>query len=442
MNKIEGLTGTVITKGDKNYNLVRRGKNLYFSYYPMVIVYPNNITDVVNAVNWARNQGLNIRCRSGGHNYESFSVGNDVVVIDVSNLLDFEIDTNLGFIRIGSGYRQDKLYNEVAKYGFAFVGGSCGSVGVSGITLGGGVGYLQREYGLVSDNLLEVQIVDAFGRLITANSYQNQDLFHALRGAGSNNFGVVVSFTFKVHPINKVTVLTAKWSKENRYGVIQAFQKIGEDIDNRYTMGISITKNDINFYGVGLRSTEKEMEKALSLLLKVPNKIRFTTEQISFKEYIQKYLSFDSTPKGFKNTGLLAYKVLGKEPCKILFDYLDNSPEIQPPIEVEILLLGGRIAENKYLPSAYPHREAKVLIQIVAQWELKYSMYANDTVKWVNNLRESLLPYADFGYLNYCDINIPNYLYNYFGNNISWLKIVKERYDPYNLFYYPQGINL
>ena len=157
MNKIEGLTGTVITKEDKNYNLVRRGKNLYFSYYPMVIVYPNNITDVVNAVSWAKNRGLNIRCRSGGHNYESFSVGNDVVVIDVSNLLDFEIDTNLGYIKIGAGYSQEELYHKVASYGFAFVGGSCGSVGVSGITLGGGVGYLQREYGLVCDNLVEVQ---------------------------------------------------------------------------------------------------------------------------------------------------------------------------------------------------------------------------------------------------------------------------------------------
>lgn len=442
MNKIDGLTGTVITKGDKNYNLVRRGKNLYFSYYPLVIVYPNNITDVVNVVNWARNRGLNVRCRSGGHNYESFSVGNDVVVIDVSNLLDFEIDTNLGYVRIGTGYRLGELYSKISEYGFAFVGGSCGSIGVVGITLGGGVGLLQREYGLVCDNLVEAQIVDAFGRLITANLYQNQDLFAALRGAGSNNYGVVVSLTFKVHPINKVTVLTAKWSKESRYEVIQAFQKVGEHLDNRYTIEISMNKDSINLYGVGLKSTEKEMEMNLNHLLKVTNKISYTIENIDFKKYVNKYSSFVTTPKGFKNTGLLAYKLLGETPCKILFDHLDNSPEIQPPIEAEILLLGGRIAENKYLPSAYPHREAKVLIQIIAEWELKYSMYANDAVKWVNNLRESLLPYADFGYLNYCDINIPNYLYNYFGNNVSWLKIVKERYDPYNLFYYPQGINL
>lgn len=439
---IEGLTGTVITKEDKRYNLLRRSKNLYFSYYPRVIIYPNNITDVINAVNWARNQRLNIRCRSGGHNYESFSVGNDVAVIDVSNLLDFEIDTNLGYVRIGAGYNQEELYTKVAKYGFAFIGGSCGTVGVTGITLGGGVGYLQREYGLVCDNLMEAQIVDAFGRLITANSYQNQDLFAALRGAGSNNFGVVVSLTLKVHPINKVTVLTAKWSKESRYEVIQAFQKAGEYLDNRYTIELSITKDAVNLYGIGLRTTEEEIEKDLSLLLKIPKKISFTKEQIQFKEYIQKYLSFEFTPKGFKNTGLLAYKSLGKIPCEILFDYLDNSPLIQPPIEVEILLLGGRIKENKYLPNAYPHREAKVLIQIVAGWEPKYNMYANDTISWVNNLRKSLLPYADFGYLNYCDINIPNYLYNYFGNNVSWLKTVKEKYDPYNLFYYPQGINL
>lgn len=439
---IEGLTGTVITKGDKSYNILRRNKNLYFSYYPKVIVYPNDTIDVVNAVNWARNKELNIRCRSGGHNYESFSVANDVIVIDVSNLLDFEIDSNAGYVKIGAGYKLGELYSKIAEYGFAFVGGSCGTIGVAGIALGGGVGLLQREYGLVCDNLVEAQIVDAFGRLITANLFQNQDLFAALRGAGSNNFGVVVSLTFKVYPINKVTVLTAKWNKESRYEVIQAFQKVGEHLDNRYTIELSITKNNINLYGVGLRTTEEEMEKTLRLLLKVPNKVSYTIKHIDFKEYIQKYSSFVSTPKGFKNTGLLAYKSLGKAPCKILFDYLDNSPPIQQSIEVEILLLGGRIEENKYLPSAYPHRGAKVLIQIIAEWEPKYSMYANDTVKWVNNLRESLLPYANFGYLNYCDINIPNYLYSYFGNNVSWLKTIKEKYDPYNLFYYPQGINL
>ena len=436
----EGLTGLIITKDDKIYNIVRRNTNLYFSYYPRVIVYPNNIKDVVNAVNWARNRGLNVRCRSGGHNYESFSVANDAVVIDVSNLLDFEIDTNKGYVKIGAGYTQEQLYPKIAKYGFAFVGGSCGSIGVSGITLGGGVGYLQREYGLVCDNLVEAQIVDAFGRIITANSYQNQDLLYALRGAGSNNFGVVISLTFKVYPIDKVVVMTAKWPKNSRYEVIQAFQKVGEYLDNRYTIKISMTKYSIELYGIGLRSTEKEMEKSLSVLLKVPDKMNYTTKYIDFKESVQKCPEYVATPTGFKTTGLLAYKILRKEPCQIIFDYLDNSPNIQPTIQIGFLLLGGKIKENKKLPSAYPHRDAKVLIQIDAQWLPEYSMYANDTIRWVNSLRKSLLPYAGFGYLNYCDINISNYLYNYFGNNVFWLKLVKAKYDPYNLFYYPQSI--
>ncbi len=436
----EGLTGHVITKADKSYNLLRRDANLYYSYYPRVIVYPNNITDVVNAVNWARKQGLNIRCRSGGHNYESFSVGNDVVVIDISNLLDFKIDTNQGYVRIGAGYKQEQLYLKTAKYGFAFVGGSCGTIGVAGITLGGGVGYLQREYGLVCDNLVEAQIVDAFGRIITANSYENEILFAALRGAGSNNFGVVVSLTFKVYPIDKVTVLIAEWPKESRYEVIQGFQKVGERLDNRYTIKVAMTKDTINLYGVGLRSSEKEMEKALRVLLKVPNKMNYTTEYIDFEEYIQKYSASVPTPTGFKITGLLAYRPLGKAPCEMMFDYLDNLLPIQPPIDISFLLLGGKIAENEGLPSAYPHRKAKILIQINAEWIPEYSMYADYTVRWVNSLRKSLLPYAGFGYLNYCDINIPSYLYNYFGNNVPWLITVKEKYDPYNLFYYPQGI--
>jgi UDP-N-acetylenolpyruvoylglucosamine reductase len=437
---IDGLTGLVITKADKSYNIVRRNANLYFSYYPKVIVYPNNIKDVVNAVNWARNRGLNVRCRSGGHNYESFSVANDAVVIDVSNLLNFQIDTNKGYVKIGAGYTQEQLYNKIAKYGFAFVGGSCGSIGVSGITLGGGVGYLQREYGLVCDNLIEAQIVDSFGRIITANSYQNQDLLYALRGAGSNNFGVVVSLTFKVYPIDKVAAMTAKWPKDSRYEVIQTFQKVGQNLDNRYTIKLSMNKDVIELYGLGLRSTEKEMEKDLSILLKVSNKMDYETKYIGFKEYVQTQSEFVARPTGFKITGSFAYKPLGKEPCQIMFDYLDNSPPTKPPAQIGFLLLGGKITENKSLTSAYPHRDAKVLLQIGAEWTPEYSMYANDAIRWVNSLRKSLLPYAGFGYLNYCDINIPNYLYNYFGNNVFWLKFVKSKYDSFNLFYYPQSI--
>lgn len=87
-------------------------------------------------------------------------------MIDVSNLLNFEIDTNKSYVRIGAEYNLDQLYNKIAKFGFAFAGGSCKSVGVSGITLGGRVGFLQRQYGLVCDNLVEAQIVDAFGNII------------------------------------------------------------------------------------------------------------------------------------------------------------------------------------------------------------------------------------------------------------------------------------
>ncbi|WP_195947926.1 FAD-dependent oxidoreductase [Paraclostridium bifermentans] len=437
---IDDLTGIVITKDDKRYNIVRRTANFYFSYYPAVIVYPRDISDVVNTINWARRNRLNIRCRSGGHNYEAFSVADDAVVIDVSNLLDFQIDTKRRYIRIGSGYTQEQLHSKVTEYGFAFVGGSCPSIGVTGITLGGGVGYLQREYGLVCDNLVEAQIVDAFGRIITANSYQNQDLFAALRGAGSNNFGVVVSLTFKVYPVDNVTVITAQWPRKNRYEVIQAFQNVGESLDNRYTIKISVTKDTIGLYGVGLRSIEKEMENALKLLLKVPRKINYTVKRISFNEYVQARPGITYKPTGFKITGLLAYKPLEKAPCQIIFDYLDNAPDIQPNIYIGFLLLGGKIKKNEYLPSAFPHRNARLLIQIGAEWDVEYNLYANDTIRWVNKLRKQLLPYAGFGYFNYCDINIPNYLYSYFGNNVVWLKNTKEKYDPYNIFYYPQGI--
>lgn len=437
---IDELTGIVITKDDKRYNIVRRTANFYFSYYPAAIVYPRDISDVVNSVNWSRRNGFNIRCRSGGHNYEAFSVADDAVVIDVSNLLDFQIDTKRGYIKIGSGYTQEQLHSRVTEYGFAFVGGSCPSIGVTGITLGGGVGYLQREYGLVCDNLVEAQIVDAFGRVITANSYQNQDLFAALRGAGSNNFGVVVSLTFKVYPVDNVTVITAQWPRKKRYEVIQAFQKVGESLDNRYTIKLSMTKETIGLYGVGLRSTEKEMENALKYLLKVPSKSNYTVKRISFIESVQARPGSIYKPTGFKITGLLAYNPLEKEPCQIIFDYLDNAPNIQPNIDIGFLLLGGQIKKNEYLPSAFPHRNARLLIQIDAEWDLEYSLYANDTIRWVNRLRNQLLPYARFGYLNYCDINISNYLYSYFGNNVVWLKNVKEKYDPHNIFYYPQGI--
>lgn len=195
---LDGLTGEIILPYDSQYDELRQGYNRAVQKYPFIIVYCFETCDVINAVKWARKHCIPIRIRSGGHNYEGFSNGDSVLVIDLSQFNNVILDECAGLVYMQGGATNKDVYECVSSKGYPFPGGTCPTVGVGGYVTGGGWGLSCRYLGLGCDNLEEIEIVDYEGKLIKANSYCNSDLFWACRGAGGGNFGVIVSMTFSL----------------------------------------------------------------------------------------------------------------------------------------------------------------------------------------------------------------------------------------------------
>ncbi|WP_312887236.1 FAD-binding oxidoreductase [Clostridium lacusfryxellense] len=155
----QGLTGKVITPFDKSHKVLRLEYNLAINKFPLAIVYCYNYIDVSNAIKWCNQNCIELRIRTRGHNYEGYSTDTGVLVIDTSYMNKIDIDTKRDIAVIQAGSMLGNIYSQLADKGYAFNGGTCPTVGISGLVLGGGIGLSCRNFGLVTDNLLEMQIV-------------------------------------------------------------------------------------------------------------------------------------------------------------------------------------------------------------------------------------------------------------------------------------------
>ena len=203
-----GLRGGVLRSGDEGYDDARSIWNGLIDRRPALIVRCAGAADVVDAVNFAREQGLLLSVKGGGHNVAGNAVNDGGLVIDLSAMRGVHVDPATGVVRAEGGATWGDADRESQLYGLAIPGGVVSTTGIAGLTLHGGVGHLRRKYGLTIDSLLSVDIVTADGQLRRASSTENEDLFWAVRGAGSN-FGVVTSFEFQAHPVGPMVAVAA-----------------------------------------------------------------------------------------------------------------------------------------------------------------------------------------------------------------------------------------
>jgi FAD/FMN-containing dehydrogenase len=205
---VDGVRGAVLRPGDRGYDDARAIWNGLIDRRPALIVQCTGAADVVDAVNFAREQGLLLSVKGGGHNVAGNAVNDGGLVIDLSQMRGVHVDPSTGTVRAQSGATWGDCDRETQLFGLAVPGGVVSTTGIAGLTLHGGVGHLRRMYGLSIDNLLSVDIVTADGQLRRASATENEDLFWAVRGAGSN-FGVVTSFEFQAHPVGPLVTVGA-----------------------------------------------------------------------------------------------------------------------------------------------------------------------------------------------------------------------------------------
>lgn len=217
------LGGDVITPGDPGYDEARALYNAMIDKRPAAIARCRSVADVIATIGSARRAGLPLAVRGGGHSGPGFGSVDGGVVLDLSPMDHIEVDPDARLVRVGGGATWGQVDAATHAYGLATPSGVIASTGVGGLTLGGGTGYLSRKHGLTIDNLVEAEVVLSDGRVVTASESQHPDLFWALRGGGGN-FGVVTSFTFRLHPVRNVICGPTAWPVSATADVLRWFR--------------------------------------------------------------------------------------------------------------------------------------------------------------------------------------------------------------------------
>jgi FAD/FMN-containing dehydrogenase len=217
------LRGELIEPTDANYDEERKVYNAMISRRPRMIAKCLDVADVVAAVDFGRNQDIRVSIRSGGHNAGGLGVCDDGLVIDLSPMKSVLVDPATRTVRAEGGCTWGDIDRATHAFGLAVPSGVISTTGVGGLTLGGGIGYLTRQYGLTIDNLLEADLVLANGTQVVANASENPDLFWAIRGGGGN-FGVVTSFLFQAHPVSTVVAGPMLWTLDQAADIMKWYR--------------------------------------------------------------------------------------------------------------------------------------------------------------------------------------------------------------------------
>jgi len=431
------LTGRIVFPDDTSYKNARMDYNTRFSKYPRAIVFCQDIRDVINAAKWARENCVPIRSRCGGHSYEAFSILNNGIVIDVSEMNKVLLKKRNMAATIEAGATLLPLYKILWDKGVTIPGGTCPTVGIAGLTLGGGFGMLTRKMGMLCDSLMAVQMVNAKGEVVYADRCVNSDLLWASRGGGGGNFGIVTSFVFKVHPISNVAVYNISWDWSDAREVIKTWQNWAPFVDERLTSILELfTKKDGRISSAGeFLGNENQLRCLLKPLTAAGNPIQIEVQTIP---YIEAVLKFDGGPgpHKFKNTGAFVYHSLPDKAVNTLLYYMGISPSKDNSIQFQSL--GGAVSKIPTDGTAYFHREARYIMQYITHW--KVDNEKNPNIFWVETLRRAMLKYVDGTYVNWPDIFIKDWPNAYYGTNYQELMRIKSKYDPENVFHFKQSI--
>src|SRR5215213_3232212 len=362
------LTGRIIWPQDPGYDEARQSFNARFSRFPAAVVVCDNKEDVENAVRWARQEGMPVRARSGGHSYEAYSVVDGGLVIDVGGLTDIDVDMSRGEAVISAGVRLLDCYRRLWEHGVTIPAGTCPGIGIAGLSLGGGIGFLSRQYGLTCDNLVAIELVDADGRVLRVSEEEHPDLFWALRGGGGGNFGIATAFTFRVHPIGDVVTCTVSWPWDDVAEVLDAWQRWAPFADERLCVALAVappSAGTISATGL-FTGAETELPPLLEPLLQAGTPGAPVIQSLPYFTAVEQFAGPSITSVRFKNASALAYNPLPDEAIATLVEHLRAAP-FESDL-VGFFPLGGAVATIEPAATAFPHRQAHFDLQYQAYW--------------------------------------------------------------------------
>jgi len=443
--------GCLIDASDSRYDSARRVWNGMIDKHPALIAQCKDNADVVSALQFAKQNDLQLALRGGAHHVAGYAVCDDGLVIDMSPMDAIQVDPENRTVRAGAGARWADLDEATQRFGLSTPGGEVSETGIAGLTLGGGVGYLRRKYGLSCDNLLSVEMVTAEGELLRANESENSDLFWALRGGGGN-FGIVTNFEYRLHPVGPdVTTLNPIYPiGEARQALTQwrAFTaKAPEEATTAFALWVVPTHPDFpqDLHGINVCLYDgmhigppEDADADFHPLRQLDGKLLDLSDRVS---YVEAQRSFDAF---FPENGLYYWKALfldelNNEAIEEIVSRAEQRPN--PRILVIIRHLGGAIDRIGRNETAYRYRGAQFMLSIDGAWEDPAESEGN--IAWIRHFWEDMQPYSNGGvYLNFSGFGEGDrdLWQASHGHNYKRLAEVKRVYDPANIFRINQNI--
>jgi FAD/FMN-containing dehydrogenase len=449
------VDGSLARPGSATYDTVRLTQNpRYDGARPLAVLSVADASDVATAFAFAQDHGVPVAIRSGGHSYPGWSAGDGALVVDVRPLAAVSLHGTSA--TVGAGASLVQVYDVLGTRGRGIPGGSCPTVGIAGLTQGGGVGVLARAYGLTCDSVTAMQVVLADGRVVTASADEESELYWVLRGGGGGHLGVVTSFTFRTFAGPAITRAYLAWPFSAASHVVPNWLRTIPQADSRLWATLKLLGGRTHPSGPGLFMSATWTGPASGLdaalrpfLSSVPSPTTDSRSTASYLDTMLTYAGCSSIPVSSCHTG--PGGSLDREAFAAT-SHIVNATDVDmdallgrveaaqssglKEAGISIDALGGKVDDIGGGDTAFGHRGALATVQYTATYD---SGPATNATSYVRAFRSAMASSWGAGaYVNYADASISDYQQAYFGSNADRLAQARSTYDPHGFFTQPQ----
>jgi len=438
------IHGRVIAPGDAEYNEARTVFYGGIDRHPAIIVRVADTTDIARVIALARETGLELAVRSGGHSNAGHSVTDGGIVLDLSDMRDLQIDVEARTAWVEPGLTAGEYSTAASAYGLATGFGDTGSVGIGGLTLGGGVGYLVRKYGLTIDDLLAADVMTADGELLRVNSESHPDLFWAIRGGGGN-FGVVTRFQFRLHEVNNIFggMLFLPATPDMIASFIAEAESAPEELSTIANImpAPPMPFLPADYHGKLLimamlvYAGEAEAgERAIAPFRALATPIVDMVKPMSYPEI---YPPEEGTYHPIAAGRTMFLDKIDRSVAETILQFLPTSTGSMAVAQLRVL--GGAMARVSADATAFAHRVSRIMVNVAALYERLEEKATHEA--WVEDFAAALQQGDRGAYVNFLsNEGEARVRAAYPGRTWDRLRTIKARYDPTNLFRLNQNI--
>ncbi len=433
------IEGDLLRPGDKGYDDARKLFNGLIDKRPALIAKCTSVGDIVQCVNFARENRMQLAVRGGGHGVAGKALCDDGLVIDLSLMRGVRVDPEQLRAVVEPGARWQELDLAAQRFGLATTGGRVSTTGIAGFTLGGGAGWLMGRCGLACDNLVSADVVTAEGEVVRASHHENPDLFWALRGGGGN-FGVVSSFEYSLYPVKTTLSGLLAWPRTKALEVMRFFGDFAlRAPDDLGLVFACVTGRDGRPAVTVTTCWIGEIEEGMRVLAPIRAFASPSVDTIAEMPYDKVQMMLDYTgvwgSRNYWKSGFIPE--LTVEAMRTIIDHTENMPSRLSAIHLWLHHgAANRVAEDE---TAFPNRSFPFNLHIIGAWE-DPDMDA-DGIEWARSLWGDMMPhFADRAYVNFDDLKDSGRIRAAYGPNYGRLVRVKTKYDPSNLFRSNQNI--